>query len=253
MVARGLYLYASLDNLGVLKHDRKKSFNGYSLYVSNMLNQSVAYLIDMEGHEIHRWESSIGEKHVWRHARLLPNGNLAVLKYRGTPGILIYDWFGRVVREHNLKTHHDFALSENGNILVNIGGKVSDKSLCLAKGRCRNPQLFELDEQGKVVWQWTLADHRSMITKLTGQEFPLEMLDWAHVNGIFILRDNLVGRRDPRFKKGNILLSARSLNTLFLIDKSTSEIVWSLKKGLVDGQHCPTQLDNGNLLLLDNA
>ncbi|KAH0124789.1 hypothetical protein KCU82_g21724, partial [Aureobasidium melanogenum] len=59
--------------VGLTGFDKEQSFGGYTLYCP--LTSDIAYLIDIEGKQVHSWKlpGLIG-----RHARLLPNGNLAV-------------------------------------------------------------------------------------------------------------------------------------------------------------------------------
>jgi outer membrane protein assembly factor BamB len=61
------------------------------------------------------------------------------------------------------------------------------------------------------------------------------------------------GRRDPRFRAGNLLTSARHASTIFVIDRDTDRIVWAWGPGEVLGQHMPTMLADGRVLLFDNG
>jgi hypothetical protein len=58
---------------GVVLHDEAAASPGYNLYSSR--NQSSAQLIDMQGREIHRWNSSAKGK--WQHVELLPDGRVS--------------------------------------------------------------------------------------------------------------------------------------------------------------------------------
>ena len=49
------------------------------------------------------------------------------------------------------------------------------------------------------------------------------------------------------------LISFRILDTVALVDRSTSEITWKWGPGNISHQHHPTYLDNGHVLLLDNG
>jgi hypothetical protein len=51
---------------------------------------------------------------------------------------------------------------------------------------------------------------------------------------------------DERFRPGNILVSGRNLNTIFIIDKASGEVVWQYSRGL-DFQH-EAVLDDQGLL-----
>lgn len=65
------------------------------------------------------------------------------------------------------------------------------------------------------------------------------------------------GLSDPRFKPGNIIVSYRHLNTLVIIDRDTSKIVWKLD-GITIGQHNSHILPagvpgTGHILVFDNG
>jgi hypothetical protein len=52
---------------------------------------------------------------------------------------------------------------------------------------------------------------------------------------------------------GNILVSFRCINTIAIIERSSGKIAWRWGPGDVAGQHHPTRLENGNILLFDNG
>jgi hypothetical protein len=55
------------------------------------------------------------------------------------------------------------------------------------------------------------------------------------------------------FSPGNIIFSYRSVDIIGVIDRETSEIVWAWGPGVLDGQHKPHMLENGNILIFDNG
>ena len=57
----------------------------------------------------------------------------------------------------------------------------------------------------------------------------------------------------PRFKPGNIVFSYRSCDVIGVIDRPSGEILWAWGPGVLDGQHKPHMLPNGNLLIFDNG
>ena len=66
---------------------------------------------------------------------------------------------------------------------------------------------------------------------------------------------------DQRFKPGNILLAARNMSTIFIIDRQTGEVVWQYSgdyKGGLSGVHEPQMIQPGlpgagNILIFDNG
>jgi outer membrane protein assembly factor BamB len=52
---------------------------------------------------------------------------------------------------------------------------------------------------------------------------------------------------------GDILASYRPTSTVIRIDRETGNIVWKLGPPTLAGQHAPTPLENGNVLIFDNG
>ena len=52
---------------------------------------------------------------------------------------------------------------------------------------------------------------------------------------------------------GNLLVSFRCINTIAIIDRTRGDIIWRWGPGEIAGQHDPTQLENGNILMFDNG
>jgi hypothetical protein len=75
--------------------------------------------------------------------------------------------------------------------------------------------------------------------------------DVFHTNAIEVL-DGRHAARSVAFAAGNILVSVREISVVAVVDLSRSAVVWALT-GLWRFQHEPTLLDNGNLLVYDNA
>lgn len=75
--------------------------------------------------------------------------------------------------------------------------------------------------------------------------------DVLHVNGVRVLNRTLAARF-PLFKPGQVLLSVRSLDTIAVLDRDTRRVVWAAR-GIWKAQHDAEFLDNGDLLLYDNA
>jgi hypothetical protein len=52
---------------------------------------------------------------------------------------------------------------------------------------------------------------------------------------------------------GDILASYRPTSTVVRISRNTGKILWKLGPPTVAGQHAPTLLGNGNVLIFDNG
>jgi len=187
-------------------------------------------IIDMNGHIVHSWPSVRATGRV----RLDRDGNLLVI---GTDNLVKeYDWEGRLTwyyqlpDEHHLP-HHDLIKLRNGNTLI-LGHD----------GHTHTDYLHEVDREGVVVWDWQMHSHR--------WDFPNwdeESNDPSHSNSIRELGSNRwFDAGDLRFQPGNILVSARNLNTIFIIDKKSGKVVWRFSEGL-DHQHEAVMVGDGEV------
>ncbi|MCW8984757.1 MAG: aryl-sulfate sulfotransferase, partial [Thermoanaerobaculales bacterium] len=130
--------------------------------------------------------------------------------------------------KHN-SPHHDLIRAQSGNYLI-----------LAHDGHGHSDYLLEVDRDGEVVWEWWFEDHSAAFPN-----WDPESTDPSHTNSIRELPPNrwhVAG--DERFRPGNILLSARSLNTIFIVDKASGDVVWTYSKGL-DGQHEAAMIDEG--------
>ncbi len=201
------------------------SAGGYTLV---LYRRRVPMLIDMNGRVVHIWP----EVRAVGRARLNRDGSLAVI---GTDNLIKeYDWDGHLRWVYRLAVeedfpHHDLIRLENGNYLV------------LARDRTTyTGYLQEVNRSRRVVWEWRALDHID--------SFPTwdhERKDPTHFNSIHELPPNrLFDGGDERFRPGNILVSARHLNTLFIIDRRTGTVVWQYT-GNLDYQHEATMVTKG--------
>ncbi len=138
--------------------------------------------------------------------------------------------------------HHDLIQTSAGNYLVLARDKATHTGY-----------LQEVDRKGDVVWEWRSVDHIN--------DFPTwdrDRKDPTHFNSICELPPNPhFDSGDTRFQPGNILVSARHLNTIFIIDKQSGEVVWQYAEGL-DYQHEASmipagEVGAGNILLFNNG
>lgn len=216
-----------------------RTFNGFTLV---LYQRRVPMLIDMSGEIVHVWP----RVRVVGRARLSTAGTLLVIGHDDL--VKEYDWDGRLLWYRRLSEdddfpHHDVIWTESGNVLV------------LARDRDgETDYLEEVSPGGDVVWQWRSSDYLD-------SDFPhwdRESDDPTHINSIQEIPPNRwFDAGDERFRPGNILVSARNLNTVFIIDKGTGDVVWQHNRRL-DRQHEATMIPKGQLgaglvMLLNNG
>ncbi|MEX0871755.1 MAG: arylsulfotransferase family protein [Aquisalimonadaceae bacterium] len=277
--ATDLWKPARSNRRGVTVHDPERATHGLTLYTSG--HAAAAFLVDMDGAVVHRWErpySSIWDDTAaarkpvpdrqiyFRRARMYPNGDLLAV-YDGVGdspygyGMVRLDRNSDVLWKNLDHFHHDVAIAENGHIhglthafretppagLEHLSRPVLDDYLTIVSpvdGRTlRKISLLEAVNRSEFRRQlWSL---------------PFYTLgDPLHTNAVDVLgREDAerLSRKVPVAAQGQVLLSFRELGggTIALLDVERESIVWALH-GSWRSQHDPDILANGNILLFDN-
>jgi len=240
----------------VFVYKPEKCYNGYTLFSNYRGN--LFYLMEMNGNIVHTWfvrTAKIGE--------LRPNGNL--LYANMWQGMAEVDWHSRELWYYPCTQHHDFCLMPNGHIMI----------LC-SKREKPNPSIYEprsfisaffieLDlETKEIVWRWDADKHIEELKK-AGVKFPRPIPDVYHSNTCEVLPETRLGRKDSRFKAGNVVFCHRNLDVVGVIDKETGEIVWTWGVNELDYPHMPTLIPDkhpitgedmpgaGHFLIFDNG
>jgi len=244
----------------VTVYKAQKACDGYTLFTTYTSNN--LWLMDMKGNYVHRWVMPSTPR---CHGLLLPNGHLLCNTSTPLPaasdmsaprtgwglsgGLIEVDWEGNQVWKYvdKYESHTGYRM-ENGNTMIPIQTKVSDELSSRLKGGMPGTEdrgmiwtegFHEVTREGKVVWEWDMADHLDPEVHVL---CPLEYRgDYTHLNSCEVLPD------------GNILTSFRNIDTICMIDKATGKIKWQWGPGEISHPHNPTLLDNGNILLFDNG
>ncbi len=195
-----------------------------------------------------------------------------------------FDWAGNLVWKYKLKddpddphgarstigwdpkyrvilAHHDFQRLPNGNTLILASARVTNKDI--SDFELLDDYFLEVQPDGTPVWKWHANEHydeftysdetRRLIREAPGVHMGLSLGDYQHGNTAEILPETELGKRDSRFRAGNILGCQRNCNTIFIIDKPTGKVVWDWGRDHLVGPHHPTMLENGNILIYDNG
>jgi hypothetical protein len=237
------------DKTGVVLYDRGRAHEGYTLVAPR--DADDVYLIDMRGDIVHTWKVySVHGQY------LLGNGNLiydtTMTSRRFPRGIREIDWTGQEVWRYPCLSHHDFQRLDNGNTLI-LAHETIYNPRVYDGIEPKNSIILEVTPEKETVWLWHSDRHIEEIERLVGIEFPRPEQDWTHTNTVQELPDTALGRRDNRFRAGNVLFSHRNLDTIGVIDRQTQEIVWAWGPGELDYQHHSNMLPNGNILIFDNG
>ncbi|MFQ6079337.1 MAG: aryl-sulfate sulfotransferase, partial [Thermodesulfobacteriota bacterium] len=223
----------SPGRLGLRTYDKSKASSGYTLFSTAF--GYTEYLIDMSGMVIHTWPVDHSQL-----AEILPDGNLLVdnygfgLKELRPDGEVVWNWEGAY--------HHDFERLPNGDTVLLISRNEPVIPGFYTEGLepdgMRTDVVIEVNESGEKVWEFSFGDHLAEIRDLAGLPWPVRYVfrdnlgretemgpaDWAHTNTIEVLPKTPLGRRDKRFKAGNLLFSFRALDIIGVIDRDLEKV-----------------------------
>lgn len=255
------------DPFGVRTYVPEKCCQGYTLFSPAWGDQE--YLIDMRGLVVHTWK--ITHSNV---AELLPNGNLFTHNCGRWLEELTPDsktvWRWGEDRDLMAPNHHDFWVGDE--VIVSL----ASKHQAVLPGMfepgtepefLRTDIIIKLDRDKQTLWEFSFGEHVEQLCELAGYPLPIPHMretenggfepygpsDWAHANTIEVLPPTPLGEKDSRFKPGNLLFSLRHLDIIGVVDPEKDQIVWCYGPEILDGQHQPTMLENGNILIFDNG
>jgi len=229
---------------------------------------ATAVLLDSEGDEVHRWSDAGGG--TWQRARLLGNGDLIVVsRPLGSLRFVLErrSWQNELLWSAPIDPHHDVRELKDGTLLVLTWELRPFPELGIAMGAgevsetlIKDNHVTRLSAEGEVLGRFSVGEPlvaaRESLELLIPDEIDPETgkgKDLFHCNSLFVMDDPELVQRDPLYTLGNVLLSSRHQNLLFVIDRANGELVWSWKDPSVEWQHEASVLPNGNILLFDNG
>lgn len=240
---------------GVTIWDRQRAFSGANLYTSGHAPEVT--LMDMAGRTLHRWRLPFegafpgkvptAETTFFRRAQIAPDGTLLAI-YQGG-GLVALDRESRLLWKVDAGTYNDFFQSPNGTIYLltkeaKILPEVSRDRLSL------EDSVTIAGPDGRV------REQISLLSALLDSPFASlfsphrQAGDVLHANTIEVF-DGRLAKRSPLFARGNALVSFREIDTIGIVNLETRRFVWA-RRGPWAGQHQPTLLDSGKILLFDN-
>ncbi len=237
--------------------DASRASPGLTLF-SPIEGDGMVYLIDLTGKIVHTWKMPhppglygyLTDKGTLFYNGKIPNDTfLGKAPFKGGAA-LEADWKGNVLWEvRHPNHHHDGRLLKNGNVLLLCATELSNdvarkvqggRPGTEEKGRIWADYLVEMTKDGRTVWEWRSWEHldpaKDVITAVQD-----ERSEWTHGNAVMELPD------------GNLLVSFRKISTIIRIERRTGQILWKMGAPPLSGQHAPTPLPNGNILIFDNG
>jgi uncharacterized protein (UPF0248 family) len=256
--------------IGLRACDPERASPGFTLFAPHFVENRNVYLIDLQGEVAHAWKMPYPpglSGYLTERGTLFYNGRtseesfLSRFPFKGGV-VLEADWNGKVLWElRHPDHHHHGVLLRNGNVLLHCMAEVPDEIARRVTGGmvegdtqsgqyAARPQadvgkmysdyLSEVTLAGQTVWQWRTWEHLDPAADGIAEVQAPRTL-WAQGNSVYELPD------------GDILASYRPTSTVIRISRKTGEILWKLGPPTVAGQHGPTLLESGNVLIFDNG
>jgi hypothetical protein len=250
---------AKRGGVGVRACDRDRAFPGYTLFAP-LSGGGAVYLIDVDGNVVHTWQMPYAPGlsgyltdtgTFFYNGKIIDQSDRFISRQPWKGGVVLEaDWNGRVLWEVRQPDHkHDGIRLRNGNVLLICLAQLPQHLVPRVRGGRPGSEhngemyadyLVEMTVDGQVVWEWRSWDHLDPESDgIAAVQDQRE--EWTQANGVAELPD------------GNIVLSFRNISTVIIIDRKTSKTIWKLGAPPLSGQHAPTPLPNGNLLLFDNG
>src|SRR5689334_3643486 len=256
--------------VGLRAVNPERASPGFTLFAPLIWGDARVYLVDLHGNVVHTWNMPYPpglSGYLTERGTLFYNGRTSeesfLNRFPFKGGVVLEaDWNGKVLWEVRHPDHHHHGiLLRNGNVLLHCMGHVPGDIARRVSGgmvegnmqsgsyaprpdtdadKMFSDYLAEVTRAGQTVWQWRTWDHLDPVTDGIAEVQAPRTL-WAHGNSVQELPD------------GDILASFRPTSTVVRISRKTGKIVWKLGPPTVSGQHAPTLLANGNILIFDNG
>lgn len=214
--------------------------------------------------------------------RLYPNGDLLAVvegpinlqNPSNGYGLVKLDKDSRVLWKYAERCHHNVDVAEDGSLyaLANEIVEQVPPRLAYLPTPCMVDFVDVISPQGKRTKRIPLLDalsnspYAALFGKLERPKIPgttapsgartafyaddVQRRDVLHCNSVKVL-SRTVAPKYPSFRAGQLLISSRHLDAIFVLDPKSEKVVWAAR-GPWQAQHDPSFLDNGHLLLFDN-
>ncbi len=255
---------------------------GLSLVTEIGADSSIsAKIIDLEGNTVHKWEIDWFE--IWSNPTHLPESIIpkskpgtsihgAVVMENGdlvfnfeSKGLVRINRNSEVVWRLPYITHHSVHQHDDGNLWVS-GTKYQTQKV----DRLPNlippfyeETILEVSPEGKILREWYVADilrkngYAGLLymgslnnenTVIRGDNRLLGKTDILHLNDVEPFPTNL---QPGFFQPGDVMLSLRNINTVFVFNIESEEIKF-MSTGQFVRQHDPDFIDGDTISVFDN-
>jgi hypothetical protein len=188
--------------------------------------------------------------HALIHGALLyPDGD--VIANLDGRGMVRFDACGKIKWMNDEHPHHSIFTDDEGRLWAPVGvGEYNNRAFANTMFRVDRIASFD-PETGKKLTEIDLVDaiEKSDMIGLV-QDYYRRHEDVVHLNDVEVLSER-IAPAFPMFRAGDLLLSLRNINQLWVLDGTTHKIKW-ISAGPTMGQHDPDFEPDGTISVLDN-
>lgn len=245
----------------VSRYDPARAYNGLTYFQDVFTGALLG--VDMDGEVL--WEHTEPSDYTDGDNlgfRVLDNGNIL---YTGDSRRKILDpWENEVLWEDEQRGgHHDLRMTPQGTILfLTNEWFYVDYDPWKPNNRLLGDVVQELDPQtGEILWEWHLRDHVDPVEHNEREAWGFWEFDWSHCNTVAYYP----GYTFDGQTYDAVLLNSRHLDTFWMIDRATDQIIWSCgqhgtfgrreppEPPLFDSAHAPEMFERHRFVLFDNG
>jgi hypothetical protein len=237
---------------GAVQHDPSATAPGYNFYSDHA---DGLFLVDLAGEVVHRWRLPDAERSLF--AELLDDGS--VIASLGPDVLARVDRDSELLWKLPLQAHHDATVAPDGSLFV-----LTSRWIVYRERRVLFDGIAHVSADGRLLRQWWTFDWLSELQRYhppraldhpPDPESPSAKVrrDYYHANSIELLPETPLGRRDRRFRAGNLMVCLHQVDLVMILDQDDLSVTWTWGAGELDWPHMPTMLDNGNILVFDNG
>ena len=257
-------------------------YEGLTLVIKMAAERNIAAeIINLDNETVHKW--NIDWFKIWSDAKHLPENDIpkekpgthiqgAIVLENGDLvfnfeylGLVRINREGKVVWRLPYQTHHSIHKHDDGNLWI-CGRKYrteKNPSLPHLVPPFYEETILEVTPEGKILREWNIADilrkngYTGLLyqgtlnnesTQIKGDDFLLGSDDILHLNDVEPFSAKL---QEGFFNQGDVLVSLRNINTVFVFNVETEKIKF-ISIGQFVRQHDPDFIDGNTFSVFDN-
>jgi hypothetical protein len=229
---------------GVIFYDHWRASDGYNL-INTYFEQPSCVVYTMMGDFVFRFPGGF--------CQFLSSGEF----FTATDSIHFYNSSGRLVWKTKEEfIHHGVDLAPGEKEIFIVAGDAKSEG----GKKIRYDAVRGYSLKGEKIFEWKLGDHfeyiKQFFPNLAIEPAPVTsaLFQYTQYNSVQVLPANSLEEFIPAFKRGNILVNDFRFPMIFILDRESKKIVWSLKLSEQEwaGAHTVRVLANGHLLYFYN-